>query len=55
MGGELPWSGDVPDLFPISGKKKKLVESNSGSSEYFPGPRNEKQAELDQAESLNIC
>lgn len=36
-------------------EEKKLVESNSGSSEYFPDPGNEKQAELGQAESLNIC
>lgn len=34
--------------------RKKLVERNSSSSEYFPDPENEKQAELSQRESLNI-
>lgn len=34
--------------------RKKLVERNSRSSEYFPDPENEKQAELNQGESPNI-
>lgn len=35
-------------------KKKKLVKSNSGSSEYFPDPGNKKQAELGQGDSQDI-
>lgn len=49
----LEWGCPRP-LSPSLGRKK-LVGSDSGSSEYFPDPGEEKQAELGQADSLNIC
>lgn len=38
-GWRIPCSGDVPNPFPLSGRKK-LVESYSENSEYFSDPEN---------------
>lgn len=57
--GTVTWVENFPGVgmsqtHLLSLGRKKLVKSNLGSSEYFPGPGNEKQAELGQGESQAI-
>lgn len=44
----------VSQTHSLSLVRNRLIESNSGSSEYFPDPRNEKEAQLGQGETQNI-